>query len=109
MSHCVDETYDVYQEREVRARKRGQCDACDEPIAPGHAYWRISIVFDGSASTVRRCARCQAMRKHLRTRGDGDTWPAERLDCGQAYEDEWGDVPDEIAALAFALPGEVTS
>jgi len=29
-------------------------------------------------------------------------YPAERLDCGQSYKDEWGkEPPPEIAALAF--------
>ena len=62
----------------------------------------MTLVFDRSAETVKRCLRCQAIHKHLRTVDRwGDTWPAERLDCGESYESEWGPVPDEIAKLAF--------
>jgi hypothetical protein len=110
MSHSVDETYAVYDERHVRARKPHRCDACEETIERGHRYWRIGIVWDG-ARTVRRCERCQAMHQHLRTLCLGsydDMWPDERLRCGTDYRREWDrDPPAEIAALAFATPEEM--
>ena len=61
------------------------------------------MVYDGRAETVKRCLRCEAMHEHLSTLGrDQDMYPAERLDCGQSYKDEWGkEPPPEIAALAF--------
>jgi hypothetical protein len=34
-------------------------------------------------------------------------WPEENLGCGLKYEEEWGELPDEIAAMAFALPSDV--
>lgn len=115
MSRSCDESYDVYDERRVRARKAHRCGACRETIAAGHYYMRVGVVYDGSASAIRRCLRCQALHVHLRKRChdmaadernrygySGDTmWPDEELNCGLAYEDEWGDLPDEIAALAF--------
>jgi hypothetical protein len=112
VSHSCDETYTVYDERRVRARKQHRCAACREAIKPGHAYTRIGIVFDGCASTIKRCLRCQAIHVHLRkkcddanvaSRRDYDDmlWPDERLDCGLDYEEEWGELPDEIADLAF--------
>ncbi|HEU4615550.1 MAG TPA: hypothetical protein VFS15_25825, partial [Kofleriaceae bacterium] len=76
--------------------------------APNATYWRIRVVFDRSAETIKRCERCQAIHLHLRTLGDSDVWPDERLDCGEEYAAHWGEAPPEaIAALAFALPGEV--
>lgn len=107
MSYVADEHYSVYDERFPRARKEHKCDACKERIFGGQRYAKVGIVFQGTANTVIRCLRCQKLHEHLRELGDGDTWPEERLNCGQRYEDEWGELPPEIAALAFALPGEV--
>lgn len=110
MSNYCDETYDVYVEDRVKARKEHRCSACEERIPPGVTYWRIRWVFDSSASGVKRCERCQAIHLHLRQKCReqtyGDLWPDERLACGLKYEDEWGDLPEEIAALAFALPSD---
>lgn len=106
MSHDIDETYDVYAETHRRARKAHECDACGERIGPGVTYWRVFVVFDGSAEAHKRCNRCQAIHVHLRSLDPGRRWPDERLACGLDYEDEWGDLPEEIAALAFALPGD---
>jgi hypothetical protein len=77
----------------------------------------ISYVADHEAGTYKRCLRCQTIHEHLRERcrtanqklrGYGELWPAERLDCGEAYEDEWdGPPPDDIARLAFLTTEEV--
>lgn len=108
MSRSCDERYVVYHERQVRARKAHACSACRETIPAGTAYVRVTWVFDGSADGVKRCNRCQAIHLHLRKKcaesDEDDLWPDERLNCGLKYEDEWGDLPDEIEALAFALP-----
>lgn len=103
MSHYAEERYDVYDETFPRARKAHECDACELPIRPGDKYARVSTVFDGSAETVKRCLRCQGIHEHLRKLGsDHDMWPAEKLDCGEDYEDHWdGPPPPEIAELAF--------
>ena len=105
--YVVDEYYALYNETCPKARKEHTCSACGETIAPRQRYYRVALVFDGSASTVKRCARCQKIHEHLRDLGS-DSWPDERLNCGHDYED-MHDVPPppEIAALAFALPGEV--
>lgn len=105
--HAVDEIYAVYDEQNPTARKEHVCCACSEVIRKGHSYYRVSVVFDGGAETFKRCSRCQVIHKHLRDVGDGDGWPDENLNCGSGYEDEHGGPPpDNIAALAFALPGE---
>lgn len=108
MSYTADETYDVYHERVVQARVAHTCAACREQIFAGQMYTKVSMVFDGRASSVKRCARCQKIHLHLREMGaDCDAWPDERLGCGQKYEDEWGQPPpDSVAAAAFLLPGE---
>lgn len=113
MSHDVynAEPYAVTSEETRVAGKTHRCDACHEPITRGHAYVRFFGVWDGYAEAVKRCLRCQKIFEHLVERGrEADTYPAQRLDCGYTYGEEWGeDPPEHIAALAFALPGEVTS
>lgn len=107
MSHSVDERYAVYAENPSKARKAHECDACDEPIRPGDTYTRVRWIFDGTADGVKRCARCQFLHEFLRSHGDSDMWPAERLDCGEEYEEHWGHEPAPyIAALAFWRQGD---
>lgn len=110
MSYEYDEVYAVYDECFPRARKPHTCAACKETIPAGHHYARVGIVDSEGANTVKRCMRCQRIHEHLRTLDPGTTWPDERLNCGETYRDEWGDdPPPEIAALAFALPGEIAA
>ena len=102
MSQEADGTYDVYCETLRCAAKQHVCDACAEPIAKGHRYYTITWVYDHSAGGVKRCLRCQAIHKHLRTLGDSYVWPDEELNCGEEYQLHWGvEPPDDIAALAF--------
>ncbi len=109
MSHCIDECYAIYNETHItKSRKPHKCDACEETIPVGHHYWRVFILFDGEKQTVKRCMRYQEIHKHLRSLAPGETWPAEKLDCGESYMDHWGkEPPEEVARLAFALPGEL--
>ena len=106
--HTVDDHYDAYDERTVTARKAHRCAACGEAIQPGHRYTAVHIVFDGSAETIKRCVRCQAIHEHLRdTNLNCDAWPDERLNCGESYREVFGeDPPEKIAALAFWQPGD---
>jgi hypothetical protein len=108
MSHAVDETYDVYTEKLRCAVKNHKCSACGETILKGTHYFSVHWVFDGTAQTIKRCARCQAIHLHLRTLSPGDMWPDEELNCGEEYREHWGkDPPKEIAELAFLRPEEV--
>lgn len=112
MSYSCDGSYVIYEETEPRCRKARSCDACGETIPVGHRYTRVAILFDGSWETVCRCRRCQALHVHLRGLCESrahydDLWPDERLACGLDYEDEWGDLPDEIARLAFMAADEM--
>ncbi len=112
MSHYADDTYDVYVEVKRKARKEHLCCACSEKIRIGDEYSVTKAVFEGTVRTYKRCLRCQKIHKHLRDvcndRASGEMWPDEELNCGEEYKDHWGvEPPEEIAALAFALPGEV--
>src|SRR4029077_9551563 len=35
MSHGIDDTYEIYEENLLKARKGHSCHACDAPIRPG--------------------------------------------------------------------------
>lgn len=65
---------------------------------------------DGDSVTLRRCSRCQTIHEHLRQLCESqERWPDEQLNCGEDYEEEWGKLPPEIAALAFTLPGRTVT
>jgi hypothetical protein len=109
VSYEADEAYSVYDETLTRARKEHRCDACKETIRPKDSYWRVRWVFEKSADGVKRCLRCQAVHLHLRKlcwKSYEPLWPDERLNCGTDYEEEWGELPREIAALAFISADE---
>lgn len=110
MSHEIDGNYySAYVEETVLAAETHPCDACDEKIVYGTRYTLIVIVADeDEPETLRRCERCQKIHKHLRALGaDKEMWPDEHLSCGETYKEHWGtEPPPEIAALAFARPGD---
>lgn len=110
MSHEVDGNYyQAYVEEEVLAAETHPCSACGEKIAYGMPYTLVVIVSDeDDPETLRRCQRCQKIHLHLReVCRDREMWPDERLACGQEYKEHWGtEPPPEIAALAFARPGD---
>ncbi len=106
MSHAVEEYYRVYGETPRRARKPHVCDACLETVPARGAYTAVFLVHpDGRTEALKRCSRCQTIHEHLRTLAPADMWPDERLQCGMDYEEEWGPLPPEMVAAAFALPG----
>jgi len=74
----------VWSEAWRRARKPHRCIACHETITPGDLYWAFSGLWDGSWSSGKQCARCQAIFEFLRsnTRDPVDL----ALDCGEIWE-----------------------
>lgn len=110
-SWCGDfETYDVQVNESPRARKPRKCMACKETIRVGDRYYRFKGLFDRKWDVYERCARCQKLFDHLsdRMRGDSEEFCDPLLNCGHTYQERWREEPPpEIAALAFALPGEV--
>jgi hypothetical protein len=105
------ETCEVHESEWRKARKPHQCHACHETIAPGQRYHRTFYVFDGDPDYVIRCARCQALFRHLSVRiaesGESDEFCDGELNCGHTYQERWDEDPTpEIAALAFWRPGD---
>ena len=111
MSQWSDECSTIANFRTIKARKEHKCHACNERIAPGETYQCDSFLFEGEWNTVKRCARCELMYRHLdgrmREERDWDTYCDSELKCGHEYEEEWGEPPPEdVAALAFMTPEE---
>ena len=112
MSICTDDClpWEVYpEERQRRARKEHVCYCCAETIRIGDSYVYEFGVFDGRPDEVKRCLRCQAIYEHLLSRQTGEGQGVDReLNCGHEYKEVFREEPPpEIAALAFALPGEL--
>jgi len=106
----IDDYCDVYENRVQTARKDHKCSACRETIRKGDKYNYHFQVFEREAATVKRCARCQLIFQHLEglLSGGCDEGVDQKLNCGHSYSEVHGvEPPPEIAALAFALPGEV--
>jgi hypothetical protein len=98
-------TCPVWDEVDRVARKEHACSGCGETIKPGHQYRRTAILASrkGGWSTWRHCRRCAAMIDALRPYLDECfTTEVLDLDCGEV----WKNPPDDVAALAFVLPGE---
>lgn len=126
---------EVWREGIRRARKAHHCSACDGGIRRGELYSYTFTVYDGDTDTVKRCAACELIYRHLVAVHDArlkcayarlaaapalekwrhgiaaedlrDSGPDARLDCGHTYRDvHETDPPPEIEALAFATPAE---
>lgn len=96
------------EERKRRARKEHVCYCCAETIRVGDQYVYEFGVFDRRPDEVKRCLRCQAIYEHLLSRHMSDDSTVDReLKCGHSYKEVFSEEPPEdIAALAFALPGD---
>lgn len=90
-----------FTEQWRKARKAHECEACREPIAPRTRYHYCSGISDGYAFSMKHCARCWTVYEALRKAKPRDAINI-ALDCGTVWEDP----PDDIAALAFALPSD---
>ena len=93
----------MYEETEPVARKQHTCDACGETIKPKQRYLRIFGVWEGEAQTIKHCWRCHQLAEALFDAGV-ESIDLE-LNCGETWDQAFGaPPPDDVAALAFALP-----
>lgn len=118
MSDSCDEYCTIHESTVRKARKEHKCCACSARILPGHYYRHVFTLFDGSVDTYKRCGSCDATWQHLKELCDasnasrdslyerGHLYPREDLGCGKQYGEEWGNLPDEIAALPFLSDAE---
>ena len=116
MSESCDEYCTIHEKTLRKARKEHDCCACGRVIRPGQRYANVFTVYDGNAETFKRCGACEATWVHLLSlceRLNRETcdnlYPREDLGCGLKYQSEWGELPDEIARLAFMTDEEASA
>lgn len=110
MSYEIDGYADFYLTKTRRARVAHRCSACGLTIHPGERYQNIRAGYEGLVDTIKRCGRCETTYRHLLARCDGFTAIDERLDCGEQYEDEWGETPPAaLQAVIFATSDEASA
>lgn len=93
----------------VKARKAHDCHACEEGVCAGEKYVRTVCTSDDPDHPFeyyKHCLRCWSVLRAVRRERPGDAI-AWALDCGEDWKDAIGDLPDEIAALAFLTRAEV--
>lgn len=84
-----------------KARKEHQCIACRETIRKGDRYHYWTQLWEGSwGKPIRHCARCYAICKALWKVTNGEGIEVE-LNCGELWDDNFGEPPEEVARLAF--------
>ena len=106
---CGDDGPDVWLERFIRARAEHTCAACCTIITRGELYHQTRSLYDGGWTVVKRCARCQAIFELLSCKVrelPGDQCCDPRLDCGHTYQENFGDTPIAVQALAFMTRNE---
>lgn len=120
MGYYGDGPCEEYEHSMVPLKRAVVCSVtdCGAVIPAGSRASYTMSVFEGIRDAVWRCHRCERIYLHLQERCSAEnatSWRYralcvdDRLDCGIDYEEEWGEEPPpEIAALAFALPGEIT-
>lgn len=108
MCREADYYYTSMNEWDVRARKPHVCCACKEQISAGDVYRRSVVISDDRHhpfNHYKHCLRCATMLDAIRDERPHDAI-AWKLDCGEDWFDTIGELPDEIAKLAFLTPAE---
>lgn len=88
----------------VKARKEHKCFACQQTIQPGELYHRTAAEMDGTVDVFKHCATCWQICVSLWAAGA--QWVQYDLKCGERWEDNFGELPDDVAALAFETRDE---
>lgn len=89
-----------------KARKDHTCYACADTIKKGyHYHYEFCTGGDDGPEYYKHCMRCWEMLSAIiKALPDGAIrWD---LNCGLAWEDEIGELPPEVARLAFMTPDE---
>ena len=94
----------------VTARKEHTCDFCGCAIRVGAAYWRDTLVYDGTIYYWLTHIECMAVAEKLSMFdecGDGGLGPDEFSELVYAYLDSYylgegeDDLPDEVESLTM--------
>ena len=110
MCDDADYSYAVQSERFPRARKVHLCCACGESIRVGDKYaYSVAIGQEGFDS-YKHCLRCYTMLEAIQeahSRNGSEIAIAWELNCGEDWTDAIGELPNEIARLAFLTHDEI--
>lgn len=108
MCDTADYTYAAQNERHPVARKEHVCCACSETIRVGDRYQYTACVGgDNGFEHYKHCLRCAKMLSVLMDTLPGDAAIAWELNCGEDWLDTIGELPEEVAALAFMTADEM--
>jgi len=101
------DTIEAFRSTFRTARKKHKCCACWETISPGHRYWVAEGVCEGVWESWKQCLRCHEIYTILDGKSSFYETPELSLDCGESWEDVFGEPPPlDVAALAFLTPEE---
>jgi hypothetical protein len=93
--------YDVLEHRKHRARKEHQCCACLETIRKGDVYQSsFAVGYTHEPERYKHCIRCATILDKVMAELP-DASIAWELNCGEDWKDTIGELPEEVAALAF--------
>lgn len=106
MCEEADYAYAHVDENHRKARIGHVCCACKETIRKGDVY-RVTRAIskcgsDHSYEHYKHCLRCATMLDAIMEARKGENVAiAWQLDCGEDWKDTIGELPEEVAALAF--------
>lgn len=106
MCEISDGKCPVWKDEKRKARKDHRCVACGETIRRGDTYEKHVDIFDGYVTDIKRCLRCATMWRAAQSKLGWNRVADLYLNCGEDWEDRYGEPPAHIAALAFWRPGE---
>lgn len=107
MCEEADYGYASINERHPVARKEHVCCACGETIRKGNRYRTTACTGgDNGFEYYKHCLRCATMLDALNKTLPSDAAIAWELNCGEDWRDTIGELPEEVAALAFLTADE---
>lgn len=71
---CDYDPAEFYSATTPTARKAHRCDECGHAISQGESYERVGAKWDGSLTVFKTCARCTALRQHLKVHAPCFCW-----------------------------------
>jgi len=106
----ADYSYAVQSERFPHARKEHHCYACSEPIRIGDKYAYSVAIGEEGFDSYKHCLRCLAILNAIslaHAKMGSSVAIRWDLNCGENWLDAIGELPDEIARLAFLTRDEI--
>jgi hypothetical protein len=82
---------DIYREAMITARKPHRCCECDQKIAFGESYQRVTGLWDGSFDSFATCKSCAETRLALAIEAEYPcTWFGGLREAIEDFEAEFG-------------------